>query len=52
MPDFLAFVRSHLEPLELPRQRELQIVEELAAQLEDAYRRTALARALRGGRLA
>ena len=37
MPDFLTFVRSHLEPLELPRQRELQIVEELAAQLEDAY---------------
>ena len=37
MPDFLAFVRSRLEPLELPRQRELQIVEELAAQLEDAY---------------
>ena len=37
MPDFLAFIRSRLEPLELPRQRELQIVEELAAQLEDAY---------------
>ena len=37
MPDFLAFVRSRLEPLELPRHRELQIVEELAAQLEDAY---------------
>src|SRR5688572_33437911 len=37
MPDFLSFVRSRLEPLELPRQRELQIVEELAAQLEDAY---------------
>ena len=37
MPDFLAFVRRGLEPLELPRQRELQIVEELAAQLEDAY---------------
>ena len=37
MPDFLAFVRSGLEPLELPRQREFQIVEELAAQLEDAY---------------
>jgi len=37
MPDFLAFVRSRLEPLELPCQRELQIVEELAAQLEDAY---------------
>src|SRR5688572_3949405 len=37
MPDFVAFVRSRLEPLDLPRQRELQIVEELAAQLEDAY---------------
>ena len=37
MPDFLAFVRSHLGPLELPRQRERQIVEELATQLEDAY---------------
>jgi putative ABC transport system permease protein len=37
MRDFTAFVRRHLEPLELPRHRELQIVEELAAQLEDAY---------------
>ena len=37
MPDFLAFVRSRLEPLELPRHREIQIVEELAVQLEDAY---------------
>ena len=37
MPDFIAFVRGHLEPLELPRHRELQIVEELATQLEDEY---------------
>jgi putative ABC transport system permease protein len=37
MRDFTAFVRDHLEQLELPRHRELQIVEELAAQLEDAY---------------
>jgi predicted permease len=37
MRDFRTFVRSHLEPLALPRRRELRIVEELAAQLEDAY---------------
>ena len=37
MRDFTAFVRSHLEQLELPRHRELQIVEELATQLEDTY---------------
>jgi predicted permease len=37
MPDFTAFVRGHLRQLELPRHRELQIAEELAAQLEDAY---------------
>jgi predicted permease len=37
MPDFKAFVRDHIQRLELPRRRELQIVEELAAQLEDAY---------------
>ena len=37
MRDFKAFVREHLSPLALPRQRELTIVEELAAQIEDAY---------------
>lgn len=37
MRDFKAFVRGHLPSLALPRQRELEIVEELAAQLEDAY---------------
>src|SRR5688500_17524464 len=37
MRDFKAFVRLHLGPLALPRHRELEIVEELAAQLEDAY---------------
>jgi putative ABC transport system permease protein len=37
MRDFKAFVRQHLSPLALPPQRELDIVEELAAQIEDAY---------------
>jgi predicted permease len=37
MPDFKGFVREHLSALALPRQRELKIVEELAAQIEDAY---------------
>ena len=37
MPDFTQFVREHVAPLRLPPQRELKIVEELAAQLEDAY---------------
>ncbi len=37
MRDFKAFVRQHLSPLGLPRQHELKIVEELAAQLEDSY---------------
>jgi hypothetical protein len=36
MRDVRAFVREHLSPLELPRQREIKIVEELAAQLEEA----------------
>jgi hypothetical protein len=37
MPDFPAFVRQHLPELALPQARERKIVEELAAQLEDAY---------------
>jgi putative ABC transport system permease protein len=37
MRDFRAFVRKHLPPLALPRHRELKIVEELAAQIEDSY---------------
>lgn len=37
MRDFKAFVREQLSSLALPRQRELKIVEELAAQLEDSY---------------
>ena len=37
MRDFKAFVRSYVEPLALPRHRELEIVEELVAQLEDSY---------------
>ncbi len=37
MPDFQAFVRQHLPHLALPGDRECKIVEELAAQLEDAY---------------
>jgi putative ABC transport system permease protein len=35
--DFRAFVREQLSSLGLPRQRELKIVEELAAQLEECY---------------
>src|SRR5918995_641629 len=37
MPDFKAFVQKQLSPLALPRHRELKIVEELAAQIEDSY---------------
>jgi putative ABC transport system permease protein len=37
MRDFKGFVREHLPPLALPRHRELKIVEELAAQIEDSY---------------
>jgi predicted permease len=37
MPDFTTFVRAHVSLLALPRQREMKIVEELAAQLEEAY---------------
>ena len=37
MPDFKSFVRGHLPRLSLPRRRELEIVDELAAQIEDTY---------------
>jgi hypothetical protein len=37
MRDFKAFVRPYVEPLALPRRREVEIVDELAAQLADAY---------------
>jgi putative ABC transport system permease protein len=37
MRDFKALVHKHLSSLALPRQRELKIVDELAAQLGDAY---------------
>jgi putative ABC transport system permease protein len=37
MRDFKAFVLDHLSPLALPREREAKIVEELAAQIEEAY---------------
>ena len=37
MRDFRSFVRTHLSSLALPRRREIEIVEELAAQLEDSY---------------
>ena len=37
MPDFQSFVRLHLAPLGLPSHREVKIIEELAAQLEDSY---------------
>lgn len=45
MRDFKAYVREHLSSLVLPPERELKVVDELAAQLEDAYE-TALARGL------
>jgi putative ABC transport system permease protein len=37
MRDFRRFVHEHLSSLSLPPQHELKIVEELAAQLEEAY---------------
>lgn len=37
MPDFASFVRQHVAPLALPGPRQQKIVEEWAAQLEDAY---------------
>src|SRR5687767_8700232 len=37
MRDFQRFVLEHLPPLTLPRHREIKIVEELAAQIEDTY---------------
>ncbi len=37
MRNFKAFVHAHLSSLALPRQRELKIVEELAAQIEESY---------------
>jgi predicted permease len=37
MPDFKRFVRENLPVLTLPRRRELKIVDELAAQLEESY---------------
>lgn len=37
MPDFKAFVQQHVASLALPPDRERKIVEEWAAQLEDAY---------------
>jgi predicted permease len=37
MRDFTGFVREHLSGLALPRARELKIVEELAAQIEESY---------------
>jgi putative ABC transport system permease protein len=35
--DWHAYVRSHLPPLDMPAERELEIVDELALQLEGAY---------------
>ena len=37
MPDFKTFVRAHLFPLDLRGRRELDVVEELAAHLEEVY---------------
>ena len=45
MREFKAFVREHLTALVLPPQREIKVIDELAAQLEDAYE-SALARGL------
>jgi len=45
MHDFKAFVREHLTSIALPPERELKVVDELAAQLEDTYE-SALARGL------
>ena len=45
MRDFKAFVRKHLTTVVLPPERELKVVDELAAQLEDRYE-SALARGL------
>jgi putative ABC transport system permease protein len=45
MRDFKAFVREHLSSLVLPVDRELKVVDEIAAQLEDSYE-SALARGL------
>jgi predicted permease len=37
MPNFRDYVRSHLPPLDIPPERELEIIDELALQLEAAY---------------
>ncbi len=37
MPDFKAFVQGHVSSLALPREHEVKIVEELAAQIEESY---------------
>ena len=37
MHDFKGFVRQHLASLAMPRARELKIVEELSAQIEESY---------------
>lgn len=42
MPDWTAYVRSHLPPLGVCAEREAEIVAELAAQLEEAYREALL----------
>jgi predicted permease len=39
MPDFKAYVRQNLPPLEVPPARELEIVEELALEFEELYER-------------
>jgi putative ABC transport system permease protein len=37
MRDFKAFVHGHVSPVALPREHEVKIVEELAAQIEESY---------------
>src|SRR5687768_13902676 len=39
MPDWRRYVRDRLPPLDVPPHREIEIVEELAAQLEATYER-------------
>src|SRR5262249_41636030 len=39
MPDFRAYVREHLPPLDVPGAREAEIIEELAIEFEESYAR-------------
>lgn len=37
--DWRRYVRSHLPPLDVPAEREIEIIEELAVQLETTFER-------------